>query len=1634
MTTVSIKRGEATILTLDIDEAAIYTKKLMGEHRIVLPYKAGSPLNLQIGDYITYNGENFTLNRVPDCEKKDSRTYEYRMEFEGYIYNLAKKIYISSDGLAEFSLNGTATDFLNLLITNINAIDGTWSLGTVDTTEYKTLTFKNETCRAALSHIAEEFKLEFDVTGRVITMKASVGGNTAYSFSYGKNNGLYSIKRQQVNDQNIVTKVYGFGGTQNIPASYRNRAKRLIFASRYLEKNVSLYGTIEAQYTDENIYPKLTDDIGVVTSVNMSFPGGTYDPYTSYIEASNINFDINAYLIAGVVAKIVFKTGPLAGREHEIWKWDNTNKRIYFNQYLDPDGYATPVSGTIPAIGNTFDLLGISLPQSYIDTAENALQAATQAYLDANCIPQIIYSLDIDEKYARSINLSVKPGDKVTIVDSSFGVNGLIRISGIEWPLVNEYRVKCTVSDKVPYTQQERLIKAVMTTRQTDAISTLVTEESVRRTSLRMSQYRDAIFDPDGYFNATRIKPLSIETLYLSVGAKSTDFKLSGVTIQPNYLGNKARIAVSSGTLVHNQVNNSGNYTWTIGSGIDQSGLVDDTTYYLYAKCSTSAQTGEWILDTVKRTWDYEAGYYYFWVGILFPVSGGVRDYDFTNGMTYINGRTITTGKIQSADTYNYLDLEGNKFRIGDSGTSSMDWNVTAANTLTIRGALFVSGGTTFPAMVYRGSYDAGTIYYMGDEVTYDSKLWVYVNSTPASGQTPADNAYWDLLGGGGVTNHAALSNLSYAAAGHTGFAPADSPALTTYVTLTHASNPYIRLIKTAATARTYDIKINNDDFYLNDVTSSLTSIFVEGGTGKVGIGGVTSVLTPLHIVTGGSGGVPTGTTPSFGILITGSGTNGSLNMGMDATGTFYSWIQSRDKTSATYYALQINRAGGDVQTIASGNSLYIGDVTNTSTNNMAGFRFYPTGGNLYVDIKTYTNQAAFFRCGHGTELGDVRTWLHLTTSTGDIGSSNFTSGYAGTGWRMTQTTPTLTVDNLIVRNKIWSYEVEINKITSIGGSVLLSLCNAKIINVVNLTDPAYRLYIDEDGGNRQFGFIVDDFVKGRQFNGRDVRSFHGRVTAIHHSNTYGAAYIDIIRSAGYDAPVTGLDIFHAGSSSNSSRRSLIYFTASDTNNPYIDMLAGVDSADWSGKTKVRIGNLAGITDSEFGGALSGYGLYANNVYLKGKLVVANGMTVESLALGYNYGKMLYRDPTFATGSNSTTVYNELGNGTVTVTRTASGADSPNYGQSGYDLVIKYTAGGGGASPGYGGFYFGTQTRANAVFVARIVAKIPTGRYIVWHSNGAGNEAMQRWLTPVEGTGRYEEYICYLKCGYTGSLSTTMFFAVHGGADTTFSWHVSFATVYDLTASDVPINDARVQTVIDGGLITTGSIQVGASGTIKAGMDGSGTADSSIRFWAGKTYANRATAAFRVTQGGAMTATSGNIGGFSIGTNYLTAGTQGTAGWGGMATDGLIAATYFNFYALSHQSGNLTLTSQYFHVSCDCASEQTLTLPATMPGSGTGSMMIISHKYGTGLGVGKYHVNGNGRSILYNGNPVSSFDVDEGYAYLLSYDPRGGTNPSGLWYVIGGKGGITGDGVAKITVSTTTPSNPATGDLWVDTN
>lgn len=100
------------------------------------------------------------------------------------------------------------------------------------------------------------------------------------------------------------------------------------------------------------------------------------------------------------------------------------------------------------------------------------------------------------------------------------------------------------------------------------------------------------------------------------------------------------------------------------------------------------------------------------------------------------------------------------------------------------------------------------------------------------------------------------------------------------------------------------------------------------------------------------------------------------------------------------------------------------------------------------------------------------------------------------------------------------------------------------------------------------------------------------------------------------------------------------------------------------------------------------------------------------------------------------------------------------------------------------------------------------------------------------------------------------------------------------------------------------------------GLASTVTGGDDVRFWAGDTFANRATAPFRVTEGGAVTATSGTIGGWTLSTTTLTASnvvinSAGTIALGTL-NDILIVSAADATYRL--WAGNATAGSASFSV------------------------------------------------------------------------------------------------------------------------
>lgn len=225
------------------------------------------------------------------------------------------------------------------------------------------------------------------------------------------------------------------------------------------------------------------------------------------------------------------------------------------------------------------------------------------------------------------------------------------------------------------------------------------------------------------------------------------------------------------------------------------------------------------------------------------------------------------------------------------------------------------------------------------------------------------------------------------------------------------------------------------------------------------------------------------------------------------------------------------------------------------------------------------------------------------------IQSNEYLSGFYGSGfkiWKDINGQWCGEIDELTVRGTMNVYEMVINKIRSVGGQILVSKANAKIKNVTtNAEDPNYYEITFEDVNP----FVVNDLIKCQTFTGTGVKEYWVNV---HHISN-GIVYIDK-NSEDWTGgvPTVGDEVVLCGNTTDTTRQAAILISAAHeaTGQPIVSVLSGINSRSFANCLRTRLGYLGDINDASFSPSqLSGYGLYGENVYLKGTFLLKNGNT-----------------------------------------------------------------------------------------------------------------------------------------------------------------------------------------------------------------------------------------------------------------------------------------------------------------------------------------------------------------------------------------------------------------------------------------
>ena len=666
---------------------------LQNEDVVTVTVQAAQPLQLYIGDKIVVFGKRYRLNQPPEVTKDGERKYTYELKFEGAQYELLDIKYHLPEDCYGDNYYSDLYGHLQILMWNINRVrPNEWVLGEYpENTEFKNINTDGKNCLAALQTLCSDYNVEFEMTYTgsvtILNVKKAIGSTLPLTLQFGRGRGLYQLQRKNVNNTGIINRLFVYGGTGNLPQDYPHTKLCLLGTSRltsYIEDEESIrkYGVKEGEKNYSDVEPEYKGTVTAVGENVLTFADSAMFELTKKKENGETE-----WLIDNTAAKVTFQSGGLAGYEFDIHSYDHEKRTFVINPFQDENGDVFPSETSAAyqiAVGDEYIITDIRLPNSYVTAAQAKLEEKACEDFLTLVQPQVSYGLSLSDAFMiamfgrEAATEVLHVGDSIPIVDEGIGVDKEVRITQFERNLLKPHSYTITLSDTVTRSTTLRVLGELENINEVIAINNLANPTKARRRWLAAQELLGMVFDTEGQYYSDKIKPLSIETTMLSVGAKSQQFVLSNVLMEANVGGNPNSFTASNGVLTHYAIKDE-IVTWNL-TGVSVANIAS-TGMYLYAKCSKTTNEGTYHLTNVALKADADASYYYFLIGTLSsPIADAdgkrtARVLSLTYGATTINGRFINTGRIQSVNGGKaYFDLDnaeiGGKIKfVSEDGT-----------------------------------------------------------------------------------------------------------------------------------------------------------------------------------------------------------------------------------------------------------------------------------------------------------------------------------------------------------------------------------------------------------------------------------------------------------------------------------------------------------------------------------------------------------------------------------------------------------------------------------------------------------------------------------------------------------------------------------------------------------------------------------------------------------------------------------------------------------------------------------------------------------------------------------------------------------------------------------------------------
>lgn len=449
-------------LTASPNSSSTVTEEIGGECSVSASFTHTAYVPLDVDDYIELEGVRYKVKSRYRPKQKNTQTYEYSVKFYAPIHDAEDTLMLFQEGgtTSEFSYDGGPREHLQLWIDNMNRRAGgnLWSIGTVITSENKTIDYRNVKCWDAAfgsNGIAATFETEMWADGYVINLCKAERGEVV---ELGYLQGLTNLAQEDNGEVKFFTRLFPLGSTRNIDATkYGYSRLQLPDRSLYVDKNVDLYGVKEETEEDafSEIYPKYVGTVSSVrTEEKTNEEGREYTVY--YFKDNGMNWNPKDYGIPDLDYMLQFQTGELAGRGTDgsfqaAWHEDTGEWEI-INVYPD-DTTQIPGGAIIPTPGDQYIPWNFAMPQEYITAAEQAYKQAVDDFLNTYSFDPNKYTGTTDRNYIEKNNTPLRIGWNVRLLSEQyFGTIGGYkdtRITKVQRKLNDLCQATITCSDEV---------------------------------------------------------------------------------------------------------------------------------------------------------------------------------------------------------------------------------------------------------------------------------------------------------------------------------------------------------------------------------------------------------------------------------------------------------------------------------------------------------------------------------------------------------------------------------------------------------------------------------------------------------------------------------------------------------------------------------------------------------------------------------------------------------------------------------------------------------------------------------------------------------------------------------------------------------------------------------------------------------------------------------------------------------------------------------------------------------------------------------------------------------------------------------------------------------------------------------